>query len=93
MKIRALLLTGATLAALTIPALAATEQVVVYGTLSDSDIGLSRDKVPGSLQSLSADDVGAGHGATVLDSLAHAYKTPLTAIRAAHPIPRAMQVV
>ena len=46
----------------------ATEQVVVYGTLADS-IGLSRDKVAGTLQSLSADDLGAGHGATVLTTL------------------------
>jgi iron complex outermembrane receptor protein len=44
-----------------------TEHVVVYGTLSDSDIGLSSDKVPGLLQSFS--DITAQHGATVLDAL------------------------
>jgi iron complex outermembrane receptor protein len=56
--------------ALTAPAQAAatdTEHVVVYGTLPDSDIGLSSDKVPGLLQSFSA--VTAQHGATVLDAL------------------------
>src|SRR6185437_11490675 len=46
-----------------------TEQVVVYGTLADSSIGLARDKVAGSLQSLSAGQIGAGHGATVLTAL------------------------
>ena len=51
------------------PPSAATEHVVVYGTLPDSDIGLSPDKVPGLLQSLSADRVTAQHGATVLDAL------------------------
>jgi iron complex outermembrane receptor protein len=45
------------------------EQVVVYGTLADSSIGLARDKVAGSLQSLSTGDLGAGHGATVLTAL------------------------
>lgn len=45
------------------------ERVVVYGTLSNSDIGLIRDKVPGALQSLDAGQMGAIHGATVLDSL------------------------
>jgi iron complex outermembrane receptor protein len=44
-----------------------TEHVVVYGTLPDSDIGLSPDKVPGLLQSFST--VTAQHGATVLDAL------------------------
>jgi iron complex outermembrane receptor protein len=44
-----------------------TEHVVVYGTLPDSDIGLSSDKVPGLLQSFS--DITAQHGATVLDTL------------------------
>jgi iron complex outermembrane recepter protein len=44
-----------------------TEHVVVYGTLPDSDIGLSADKVPGLLQSFS--DITAQHGATVLDAL------------------------
>ena len=47
----------------------APERVVVYGTLSGSDIGLAPDKVAGSLQSLSADALTAGHGATVLDAL------------------------
>ena len=50
-----------------------TEHVVVYGTLPDSDIGLSPDKVPGLLQSLSADRLNAQHGPTVLNALgAHA---------------------
>jgi iron complex outermembrane receptor protein len=44
-----------------------TEHVVVYGTLPDSDIGLSGDKVPGLLQSFSA--VTAQHGATILEAL------------------------
>jgi iron complex outermembrane receptor protein len=45
----------------------ATEQVVVYGTLPNSDIGLAPDKVPGLLQSFST--IAAQHGATVLDAL------------------------
>jgi iron complex outermembrane recepter protein len=47
----------------------ASEHVVVYGTLSNSDNGLTPDKVPGRLQSLDAEQINAGHGATVLDSL------------------------
>ena len=46
---------------------APTETVVVYGTLPNSDIGLSPDKVAGSLQSLSADSHHRRHGATVLE--------------------------
>jgi iron complex outermembrane receptor protein len=46
-----------------------TEHVVVYGTLPGSDIGQSADKVPGALQILSADQVTAQHGATLLDAL------------------------
>ena len=46
-----------------------TEHVVVYGTLPDSDIGLSPDKVPGTLQSLSASDLTAQHGGSVLSAL------------------------
>lgn len=46
---------------------AATEHVVVYGTLPDSDIGLAPDKVPGLLQSFGA--ITAQHGATVLNAL------------------------
>ena len=49
---------------------AQTEQVVVIGTLSDAGIGLARDKLAGSLQSFSSDQLGAGHGATVLGGLA-----------------------
>jgi iron complex outermembrane receptor protein len=49
--------------------LAATEHVIVYGTLPDSDIGLSSNKVPGSLQSFGADQLTAQHGATVLGTL------------------------
>jgi iron complex outermembrane recepter protein len=46
-----------------------TEHVVVYGTLPDSDIGQDPGKVPGELQSFSADQISAQHGATVLDAL------------------------
>ena len=67
---------GISLIAIAVPARAqqlaasqATEHVVVYGTLPDSDIGLALDKVPGTLQSFSADRIGAQHGATVLDAL------------------------
>jgi hypothetical protein len=49
---------------------AGTEHVEVYGTLPDSDIGLSNGKVPGLLQSFSADQITAPHRATVLDALA-----------------------
>src|SRR4051812_15608107 len=45
------------------PALAQQpEHVVVYGTLPDSDIALSQDKISGGLQSLSADQLAAQHG-------------------------------
>jgi iron complex outermembrane receptor protein len=50
-------------------AASATEHIIVYGTLPDSDIGLSSDKVPGSLQRLNADHLTAQHGASVLDAL------------------------
>ncbi|HEX4271230.1 MAG TPA: TonB-dependent receptor plug domain-containing protein, partial [Rhizomicrobium sp.] len=46
-----------------------TEHVVIYGTLPDSDIGQDASKVPGELQSFSAQQVGAQHGATVLEAL------------------------
>jgi iron complex outermembrane receptor protein len=46
-----------------------TEQVVVYGTLADSDIGISPNKVPSSLQSISAERITVQHGPTVLDAL------------------------
>ena len=69
MKLHAFLV-GGVVAVLPVHAFAqSTEEVVVYGTLSDSGIGLARDKVAGSLQSLSAGQIGAGHGATVLDAL------------------------
>ncbi|HVW74876.1 MAG TPA: TonB-dependent receptor [Rhizomicrobium sp.] len=45
------------------------EHVVVYGTLPDSDIGQDASKVPGELQSFSAAQLGAQHGATVLEAL------------------------
>lgn len=45
------------------------ENVVVYGTLSDSDIGLGPDKVPEALQSFSADQLTAQHGDSVLSAL------------------------
>jgi iron complex outermembrane receptor protein len=47
----------------------APEHVIVYGTLPDSDIGQDPGKVPGQLQSFSADQLTAQHGATVLDAL------------------------
>src|ERR1700722_16807586 len=47
----------------------ASEHVVIYGTLPDSDIGQDPSKVPGELQSLSASQLTAQHGATVLDAL------------------------
>jgi iron complex outermembrane receptor protein len=46
-----------------------TERVIVYGTLPDSDIGQDPGKVPGELQSISADQLTAQHGATMLDAL------------------------
>src|SRR5580692_11547006 len=74
MKIRFGLMAAASL--LASPALAqqmaageTSEHVIVYGTLSDSDIGQNPDKVPGELQSFSADQLTAQHGATVLDAL------------------------
>jgi iron complex outermembrane receptor protein len=72
MKIRALLLAALLPSPAWAQSLAAgesTEHVVVYGTLPDSDIGLSSDRVPGALQSLSADDLSAQHGGTVLSAL------------------------
>ena len=70
MALRALLLAGAATLMPSVAALAqSTEQVVVYGTLADADIGLSRDKIAGSLQSLSADQIAADHGATILGAL------------------------
>src|SRR6186713_2748922 len=48
---------------------AGTEHVVVFGTLPGSDIGLSPDKVPGGLQSLSAEQLGAQHGGSLLSAL------------------------
>ena len=44
-----------------------TEHVVVYGARPDSDIGVLADKVPGLLQSFSAGQLTAQHGATVLE--------------------------
>jgi iron complex outermembrane recepter protein len=71
MKSRALLLSGLLSGVFSLSAAAQTapEQVVVYGTLPDSDIGLAPQKVPGSLQSLDASQISADHGATLLDSL------------------------
>ena len=45
------------------------EQVVVYGPLSASNIGLQPGMVAAQVQSLSAGQVEAYHGATLLDSL------------------------
>src|SRR5580692_5913362 len=74
MKIRFGLMAAASL--LASPALAqqmaageTSEHVIVYGTLSDSDIGQNPDKVPGELQSFSAGQVSAQQGATVLEAL------------------------
>jgi iron complex outermembrane receptor protein len=74
MRVRLGLLAAASLFAT--PALAqqmaageSTEHVVIYGTLPGSDIGQDADKVPGELQSFSANQVSAQHGATVLDAL------------------------
>src|SRR5690348_741312 len=47
----------------------ATEHVVVIGTLPGSDIGLSADKVAGTLQSLSPDQLSAQHGGSLLSAL------------------------
>ncbi|HWY66710.1 MAG TPA: TonB-dependent receptor [Rhizomicrobium sp.] len=47
----------------------ATEHVVVLGTLPGSDIGLSADKVPGALQSLGPEQLGAQHGGSLLTAL------------------------
>jgi iron complex outermembrane receptor protein len=72
MLLRGILLTS--IAALALPGIAfaqaeAAEQVVVFGTLANSAIGFPPDKVPGTLQSLNADQINADHGATVLNSL------------------------
>lgn len=45
------------------------EEVVVYGTLPAGGLGLARSKVAGELQSLSADQIGAGRGTTVLGAM------------------------
>jgi len=53
-----------------VPALAQQpERVVVYGTLPDSDIALSQDKISGGLQSLNADQLTAQHGGSLLSAL------------------------
>jgi iron complex outermembrane receptor protein len=73
MSSRIALLAGISFIALAVPAtaqqIAAAESVVVYGTLPSSDIGLTAAKVPGTLQSLGADQISAQHGATILSSL------------------------
>ena len=46
-----------------------TEHVVVFGTLPGSDIGLSPDKVPGGLQSLGPEQIGAQRGGSLLSAL------------------------
>jgi iron complex outermembrane receptor protein len=45
------------------------EHIVVLGTLPGSDIGLSSDKVAGSVQSLGADQLMAQQGGSVLSAL------------------------
>ncbi|HWC64372.1 MAG TPA: TonB-dependent receptor, partial [Rhizomicrobium sp.] len=47
----------------------APEQVVVYGALANSNIGIDPSKLAGSLQSLTAAQITANGGATLLDSL------------------------
>jgi iron complex outermembrane receptor protein len=47
----------------------ASEKVVVYGTLSNADIGIDPAKIAGSLQSFGANEIAADRGATILDSL------------------------
>jgi iron complex outermembrane receptor protein len=74
MKIRIALLAATALLATPVmaqqmAAVESTEHVVVYGTLPGADIGLDASKVPGALQSLNADQIGAQHGATLLDAL------------------------
>ena len=69
MRLRTTLLAGIAFTALTIPAAAQTEQVVVYGALAGGDIGVAAGKIPGTRQSLSAGELGAAHGPTVLDAL------------------------
>ncbi|MBA2590005.1 MAG: TonB-dependent receptor [Alphaproteobacteria bacterium] len=71
---RIALLGGISLIATAVPVLAQTgkapaEHVIVYGTLPDSDIGLSANQVPGLVQSFSADRLTAQHGPTVLNAL------------------------
>jgi iron complex outermembrane receptor protein len=52
------------------PALAQShEQVVVYGTLENGDIGLAADKVVGAMERISADDLGKSDAGTVLGAL------------------------
>jgi len=65
----AILLAAAVTPAAAQPYAAPVENVVVYGTLPDSDIGLGHDKVPGGLQSFSADQLTAQHGDSVLAAL------------------------
>ncbi|HET7083891.1 MAG TPA: TonB-dependent receptor [Rhizomicrobium sp.] len=48
---------------------AATENVVVYGTLPGSDIGLAPDKLAGALQSFSPEQLTAQHGGSLLAAL------------------------
>ena len=72
---RAALLAGLSLLALSKTAFAqplaadSSERVVVYGVLPDTTIALDRDKVPGAVQSLDAEQLNAQHGATLLDAL------------------------
>jgi iron complex outermembrane receptor protein len=58
-------------AGLATPALgqSGSEQVVVYGTLGNGNIGVDPSKLSGSLQSLTAAQITAAGGATVLESL------------------------
>jgi iron complex outermembrane receptor protein len=48
---------------------APVETVVVYGTLANSGIGQSRDKVPGQVQSFGASQMAAQGGGTILNAL------------------------
>jgi iron complex outermembrane receptor protein len=61
---------AALIALLAQPAAAQTnERVIVYGTLENSDIGLAAAKVPGAVESITADDIAKSDSGTVLESL------------------------
>ena len=71
MKVCALALIAICLAVPAVAQQSATndERIVVYGALPDSNIELSTNKIPGTVQSIDSAQVNADHGATVLNSL------------------------